>query len=103
MSKLADANRCYVVKIGEAPTKVKLINFLLIGNLKFQGERWQIRNIRSGRVSLLPQRILIPGWRIRELQGLLRDATTAITLVFVHTHEQIKMELITWDDPPSYV
>jgi hypothetical protein len=90
---MPDPNRLYAIRVWSQSTKLKLVNCLFFGYIKFEGKRWTLEHTRTQTSITLPARIFVGWWDITKIKMFLSDTTCVVSPVVVHTHEQIRRQL----------
>jgi hypothetical protein len=84
---LADATRCYKIRVPNDVTTLVVLNFGLFGILKLKSKRWVAKHTLTGAEQRGNAMWLLWPWEAGPLQALLKDLSCRIRPVVVHTHE----------------
>ena len=99
--RLPDASRCFDIVTSIIPTIVTVVNCLLFGYLKFEGNTWKIEDKRTRQRTSLPRRVLLLRSDMLQAKAMLLNSDCCVEPVVVHTHEQIRRPVEDAEEPIS--
>jgi hypothetical protein len=89
---LPDAIRNFSVKVPKGPTVLACCSFCLFGMISFQSKQWKLTYTLTSRKVQLPTVILIPFWKVRPVQMVIRMGDCRVSPLIVHSHEYVYLD-----------